>query len=369
MEAGDLQNDECPEVIRKLVRNDKDIDVYDYVTRGFNGEVYFGKRKKIGDDVVLKFYIAGEEFDSSEEAVILRAIEHPNILRIHDLRFVAPKYAYFLSPKISGGDLQGLIDSDEPIPTSKALELVSGILVGLTELHSKHSLVHRDLKPGNILVDTATNTPIIADLGSVKKIDEADGHVTASKATPVYLPPEAVVNKEYYFQSDIYQIGVLMYQVLGGFFPLHKPDKWLSTRELKRLEKEKSFIMRDVKRDDLVMEKVCKSKIADTGKLPFYLAQSFKRVLNRSLHHDYSRRFQSPSEFLTAIHSLMRQTPCYTANNDDLLVKHKTQKEYRIYKNNKDQLVIEKRKNGKAWRKDNNHNGDMSNVLELARVA
>ncbi|MBK8365524.1 MAG: protein kinase [Bacteroidetes bacterium] len=74
-------------------------------------------------------------------------------------------------------------------------------------MHSTHSLVHRDLKPGNILIDLATSRPIIADLGSVKKLENADGFVSESKATRIYLPPESILLKHYTFRSDIYQVG------------------------------------------------------------------------------------------------------------------------------------------------------------------
>ncbi len=76
-----------------------------YVKRGINGIVYFGTRKKMGDEVVLKFYWSYPQFDSSEEAVILKNIEHDNVLMVYDLRFIHPNSAYFLSPYISGGDL------------------------------------------------------------------------------------------------------------------------------------------------------------------------------------------------------------------------------------------------------------------------
>ena len=145
----DLKDEDCVETIRQFVRNNPDIEVYDYIRRGCNGDVYFGKRKKIGDDVVLKFYWSHPNYDATEECVILHKIKSDNILEIKECRFLPPNFAYFLTPKITGGDLQGIIDS-RPVSSKEALEIVAGILMGLTELHSNHYLVHRDLKPGNI---------------------------------------------------------------------------------------------------------------------------------------------------------------------------------------------------------------------------
>ena len=232
MEA--LEDDDCVKEVREFVRTNPDIEVYKYIRRGCNGEVYFGKRKKMGDDVVLKFYWSHPNYDAAEEAVILRNIDHKNILQIFDLRFLAPHFAFFLTPKISGGDLQGIIDTSR-LSTKSALEIISGILLGLNELHTRHNLVHRDLKPGNILIHLSDYTPIIADLGAVKKIEQANGFVTASKTTYLYLPPEAIVDNQYYYQSDIYQVGLIMFQLLGGFFPVNEPYKFLTPREMKQV--------------------------------------------------------------------------------------------------------------------------------------
>lgn len=135
-----LNDEQAPAKIREYIQTLTDIEVYEYVTRGAVGEVYFGHRKKLKDDVVLKFYDGKEHYDSSEEAVILKKIDHPNILKVIDLKFVPPYYALFTSPKIDGGDLQGIIDNG-PISTSYALNMMAGTLLGCNELHSKHQLV------------------------------------------------------------------------------------------------------------------------------------------------------------------------------------------------------------------------------------
>jgi serine/threonine protein kinase len=366
MVSVELYDDDCPEVIKNFIRKDKDIEVYSYVTRGCNGEVYFGKRPRLGDEVVLKFYDSIPAYDSSDEAVILRKIEHPNILQIHHLFTVSQLYACFITPKISGGDLQGIIDDAKPISTHQALVIISGILKGLNELHASHQLVHRDLKPGNILLDLNSFTPIIADLGSVKKINEADSHVTASKATRVYLPPETIVDDEYYFHSDLYQVGVIMYQLLGGYFPINRPMEWLTEREKNRLNKITNSITREIKLAEIIDEKIVKGKIADTSKLPLYLDSEFKRVLNKALHKDKSKRYQSPSEFLAAAHRLIRKYPVYTDLPDYLLISSGN-KEYRIYYDDKNHVIFKKRVNGKNWRKDSSHKGEWEKALTIAR--
>lgn len=364
----ELHDEDSVKAIQNFVRNNSDIDIFEYIRRGFNGEVYFGKRIKMGDDVVLKFYWSYPDYDATEEAVTLKNIEHNNILKIYDLRFLPPNFAYFLTPRISGGDLQGVIDSRK-LSTKESLEIISGILLGLTELHSQHKLVHRDLKPGNILLDLEKNIPIIADLGAVKKIHKADGCVTASKSTYLYLPPEAILSNEYYYQSDIYQVGIIMFQLLGGYFPINSPMDWLTAREKKQLDTIRNSTDKYRKFDEIIGKKVVKGQLADTNTLPFYLDAGFKRVLNKALNFHVEKRYKNPSLFLKEVHSLLRSCPDYLQEPDRLLVKHENGKEFQLYKNKKDELVLEKKLSNKDWRKENSHHGTIESALSVARIA
>lgn len=367
MVGAELNDNDSVKAIRDFVRNTPDIDVYEYIRRGCNGDVYFGRRIKMDDDVVLKFYWSHPNYDAEEEAVILRDIDHDNILKIHDLRFLPPNYAYFLTPRISGGDLQGVIDSRK-LSTKESLEIISGILLGLTELHSKHKLVHRDLKPGNILLDLEKNIPIIADLGAVKKIHKADGCVTASKSTYLYLPPEAISANKYYYQSDIYQVGVIMFQLLGGYFPINSQMEWLTAKEKKQWDAIRNTTEKYQKFNEFIGKKVIKGKLADTNTLPIYLDIGFKRVLNKALNFHYEKRYKNPSLFLKEVHNLLRSCPNYIHDTDKILVQHENGKEFQIYKNSKDQVILEKRLSSKSWRKDNSHKGTIESALSVARI-
>ncbi len=364
---GELNDEDCAESIRHFVRNNPDVTVYDYIHRGCNGEVYFGKRNKMGDDVVLKFYWSHPNYDATEEAVILKNINHSNILKIHDLRFLAPNYAYFLTPKISGGDLQGIIENRN-LSTKEVLNIIAGILLGLTELHSAQKLVHRDLKPGNILIDLAGIRPIIADLGSVKKIDSRNGYVTASKSTILYLPPETLVSNKYYFQSDIYQVGIIFFQLLRGFFPINEPYKWLSKREAKKLDLIKNIIEKENAFVGLIKAKIIKGNLIDLSTLPYYLDSQFKRVLHRALNIDYEERYKTPFLFLKDIHQLLRKCPDYIQELGSLRINHDSGKQFQIYKNTNEDFVVEKRMANKAWRKDNSHNGTIKSILSIVRI-
>lgn len=368
MVTSELKDEDSVKAIQDFVRNTPDIDVYEYIRRGFNGDVYFGRRIKMNDDVVLKFYWSRPDYDAAEEAVILRHIDHANILKIHDLRFLPPNYAYFLTPRISGGDLQGIID-EQRLSSKKALEIIAGILLGLTELHSKHKLVHRDLKPSNILLDLEKNIPIIADLGSVKKIHDVHKSVTASKSTYLYLPPEAILSNEYYYQSDIYQVGIIMFQLLGGYFPIHSPMEWLNDKERKQFDAIRNTNDRYRKFEEIIGKKIVKGQLVDTNTLPIYLDTNFKRVLNKAVNMNFEKRFKNPSLFLKEIHNLLRVCPEYKQETDRLLIIHENGKEFQLYMNRKNEVVLEKRLSNKEWRKDNSHNGTYESALTFARIS
>lgn len=364
----ELNDEDAAKVVREFVRQNPDINVDQFIQRGNNGDVYFGKRIKMGDDVVLKFYWSHKNYDESEEAVVLNKIEHPNILKIYDLKFLAPYFAYFLTPKISGGDIQGVIDS-RSISTKEALKITEGILLGLNELHAKHNLVHRDLKPGNILLDSETSTPIIADLGAIKKIQEANGHVTASKSTFYYLPPESIQDDKYYFQSDIYQVGIILYQLLGGKFYLEEPLLWFNPKEKKELEiaKLKSSTEWQKQFDKTIGDKILKGKLINTSTLPEYLDPEFKRVINKATNLDYKKRYTNPAFFMADIHSLLRKQPNYIKGTDDLIIIHDSGKQFRISKNTKGQIVLEKGFEKKTWRKDHSHKGCLQTAYKIVK--
>jgi len=366
MVSGDIGDSGSVRRIQEFVRANRDIEIYEYVDRGYNGEVYFGKRIKMGDDIVLKFYDSLPDYDASEEAISLRNINHDNILKIWDLKFLPPNFSYFISPKIEGGDLQQKIDGGIS-STKEVLEIVGGILLGLTELHSTHNMVHRDLKPGNILLDTDRNQAIIADLGAVKKIEDSNGFVTASKSTYYYLPPESIMADKYFYQSDIYQVGIILFQLLGGFFPLETPLKWLNNKERKRWDNAGNADARQTEFEKIIGEKITKSKLINTSKLPEYLDSAFKKLIRTATHFHYEKRFINPAMFLKEVHGLLRNCPDYIQYEDYLLIKHDNGKEFMLYPKSGDKFELKKRKNGSPWRKDNSHDGTFQSAIKIAR--
>ncbi len=353
-----IKDDQVDEPIRKFVREQDDIIIDKYSAGGANGELYFGTRKVLNDRVALKFYYYNSDISSHQEPLLLKEIEHDNILKIYDAKIIDNQYAYFLTPEISGGDLQKFIDGNV-ISTKQALHITQGILKGLSELH-KNDFVHRDLKPNNVLIDNSNFNVFIADFGSIKKITN-NSSVVASKNTFIYKPYEAIINGVYHKQSDIYQVGIILFQLLNGNFPLAAAD-WLNVRQRKKLDKIVGQFEQWKYIEEIINQKIIKGKLLDLKSLPVFVDTSLKRIIRTATNSDLSKRFANCAEFLKAIYDYLKGAVDWW-REDGIIYAKKKSLFYRIYKSKKG-YVLETSRNNLNWRKDNKHNGTLKSINE-----
>lgn len=162
------------------------------------------------------------DFDAllQETAVWARAGKHPNVVEFIAAR-VFDHQAVIVSEFVPDGSLEQWLKSNGGRAPSieSAIEMTCGILAGLEHLHAK-SIIHRDLKPANILMDG--NTPRLADFGH-SRVLASTMHSSIVAGTPAYMAPEAfdAVRNE---QTDVWSIGVLLYQMLAGQMPFPQRD-------------------------------------------------------------------------------------------------------------------------------------------------
>ena len=285
-------------VIRQFVRDQTTVQVDKYSDVGGVGAVYFGERIIFKDRVAMKFYPVDPFGLAHSEPYLLKNLEHDNILKIHHAEIISNQFAYYLTPEISGGDLQEYLEKNV-ISTDNAFKIITGVLNGLAELHNRR-LVHRDLKTFNILIDAITNNPVIADFGFVRQIPGDLTSTTASSHTHLYRSKEMIEKNEHTFQSDIYQIGVIVYQILGGCFPF-EPLDWLDQSlqskfsALKTVEEQIDFWKGTIDR------KVSKNKLLDYNSLPPYVDAGLKKIIAKAVHPDLSKRYKTCVEFKAAI--------------------------------------------------------------------
>jgi serine/threonine-protein kinase len=186
--------------------------------RGGMGEVYRADDIKLGQAVALKFLPRALEQDDARLALLLdevklaRQVSHPNVCRVWDagetdgLRFVAMEY-------VDGEDLGSLLRRIGRLPEERGVQIAREICAGLAAIHDQ-GVLHRDLKPSNVMLDGRGRVRI-ADFGLATLAHTATGDSSRS-GTPAYMAPEQLEGRGVTERSDIYSLGLLLYEVFTG---------------------------------------------------------------------------------------------------------------------------------------------------------
>ncbi|MDP8981093.1 MAG: protein kinase [Acidobacteriota bacterium] len=188
---------------------------------GGMGEVYRATDLKLGQPVALKFLPAATAEDPAalarfhNEVRIARQIAHPNVCRVYDIGEVE-SLAYISMEYVDGEDLHSLLRRIGRLPSDKAVEIAQRLCAGLAAAHDR-GVLHRDLKPANILIDGRGRVRI-ADFGLAGVAEEL--HAGDSRSgTPGYMAPEQLAGKEVSVRSDIYSLGLVLYEMFTGKRP------------------------------------------------------------------------------------------------------------------------------------------------------
>jgi eukaryotic-like serine/threonine-protein kinase len=358
----DLDLLEIDDEIKHFIKNQNDVIIDKYSDSGCNGELFFGMHKIFKERVALKFYYVDKYGLSHKEPQILRKIDHTNVIKIHDARIIGANYAYFLTPQIKGGDLFDY-KNNTILDTHTALKIVQDILLGLSEMHKvPNRLLHRDLKPNNILIDE-NRTAIIADFGSVKHIPSDKQNIVASKNSMVYRAKEVVEKGEYCFQSDIYQVGIILFQLLGGFFPDAIID-WLDFKKQKKAIEIKDMFEQHVFIEKQFDKLISSHKLIRFDSLAFYIDDRLKGIIRKATNPILSQRYKNTSEFYNAIYKYKAKAVNWVKVNDEYIATCHNNTEYRIYPDNKGFQLERKVKNG-VPRNFNKHNGSIDAMIEI----
>ncbi|MFN8455634.1 MAG: serine/threonine-protein kinase [Anaerolineae bacterium] len=152
-----------------------------------------------------------------QEAKILARLQHPHILPVFDYG-QADGYAYIVMPFLHSGTLTDLMRG-APLPLAQIRRIISQVGDALDYAHSQ-GLIHRDVKPSNILLDERGNC-LLTDFGIAKMI-ESSAHLTATGGfigTPAYMSPEQGLGQKIDGRSDIYALGIILYEMALGQVP------------------------------------------------------------------------------------------------------------------------------------------------------
>ena len=188
------------------------------IGRGGMGEVYRASDLKLKQPVALKFLpeaVAAkpgllDRFHG--EVRIARQVSHPNVCRVYDIG-EAEGSAFISMEYVDGEDLGGLLRRIGRLPHDKAVEIARKLCAGLAAAHAK-GVLHRDLKPANIMID-GRGQVLIMDFGLAALADQVAG-AEVRNGTPAYMAPEQLAGKEVSERSDIYALGLVLYEVFTG---------------------------------------------------------------------------------------------------------------------------------------------------------
>ncbi len=186
--------------------------------RGGMGEVYRADDLTLGQPVALKFLPEEAASDPGlldrfrGEVRIARKVSHPNVCRVYDVGEV-DGLTYFTMEYVDGEDLASLLRRIGRLPNDKAIDIARQLCAGLAAAHAK-GVLHRDLKPANIMLD-GRGQAVITDFGLAAFTDQVPGAEVRS-GTPAYMAPEQLAGKEVTEKSDLYSLGLVLYEVFTG---------------------------------------------------------------------------------------------------------------------------------------------------------
>jgi len=195
--------------------------------KGAMGVVYGGKDPKIGRTVAIKTMALSEEFEAEElkeakerffrEAETAGRLNHPHIVTIfdageeHDLCYIAMEF-------LKGKDLVQYTKMPNLLPPDKVLSIVERVADALGYAHTM-GVVHRDIKPANIMYEPESDTPKVTDFGIARVTDSSRTKTGMVLGTPSYMSPEQLAGKRIDGRSDLFSLGVTLYQMLSGRLP------------------------------------------------------------------------------------------------------------------------------------------------------
>lgn len=198
---------------------DERYEIQDEVGRGGMGVVYRARDRETNEVVALKKLrpeIAADPAATERlrnEVCLARRITHKNVCRVHDFHR-AGEEAYISMEYVDGESLRSLLSRVKGLSIHHGLEILHQITAGLAEAHAQ-GVIHRDLKPENILI-TRDGTVKMTDFGIARSVESNALTTGTPKGTPDYMSPEQAQGRAATRSSDIYSLGLIMYEVFTG---------------------------------------------------------------------------------------------------------------------------------------------------------
>lgn len=196
----------------------------DLIGTGGFADVYLARDLRTNVTVAVKILHAHVAREAglvqrfNTEADVARRLQGPNVARALDSGSEPDTPPYLVMEYVQGLSLAEIMRRRGPLPVQEAVRLVDQVLVALTEAHGLN-IVHRDIKPANLMVDSHGVLKVM-DFGIAKLLEHGNsitmGHILG---TPAYMAPEQVAGKPVDFRTDLYAVGIVLYELLAGRSP------------------------------------------------------------------------------------------------------------------------------------------------------
>jgi serine/threonine-protein kinase len=207
-----------------------------FISRGGMAVVYRAQDRRLGRRVALKLLAPELSQDERFQQRFLResrlaaSLDHPNIIPIYEAG-EANGLLYIVMRYVEGSDLKELLDREGPLDLARTSSILRHVGAALDAAHAK-GLVHRDVKPGNILIASGTGREdpdhvYLTDFGLTKRSSSLSGQTTSGRfiGTTDYVAPEQIGGKPVDARTDIYSLGCVLYQCLTGDPPFDRDDE------------------------------------------------------------------------------------------------------------------------------------------------
>jgi serine/threonine-protein kinase len=198
------------------------------------GEVYRADDLKLGQPVALKFLPRAVERDSNRldrflnEVKTALRVTHPNVCRVYDIGEVEGQH-YLSMEYVDGEDLASLLRRIGRLLEDKAVQIARQLCAGLNAAHEQ-GILHRDLKPANVMIDGRGRAKI-TDFGLANLAELIEGEEVRA-GTPTYMAPEQLAGREVTVRSDLYSLGLLLYELFTG----KRPFEAATPQEMARMQ-------------------------------------------------------------------------------------------------------------------------------------
>jgi serine/threonine-protein kinase len=262
--------------------------------RGAMGTVYLGRDPRIGRTVAIKTLALSEEFESTQldevrrrfyqEAETAGRLSHPNIVTIYDVG-EEHDLAYIAMDFIQGDSLDQHIHSDDLLPLEDVFTIGVQVAQALDYAHEQ-KVVHRDVKPGNIIYDRDKGQLKVTDFGIACLTDNSKTRTGTVLGSPYYMSPEQIAGKKVDGRADLFSLGVTLYQLFTGRLPFEGDSL---TNLMYQITNQKPKAIRKVRSE---------------------LPTCVTRLINKALEKDPAKRYKSGQAMAEAIQRCAEQAGC-----------------------------------------------------------